>query len=715
MISDSPRLVPDRLRPFALTSSRQAIAGTGAAVILLGAILWVDHLLPRPGVATLTLIPVLGAVWLLPRLAATLVVTLALADRIAAAVLGEIGLVALVSESLALLVIAGVGRVAATYVEATARAAGRAQLVARVARIATSADSIEKILDQILKEMAREGLRGGMVGLINENNEIYPAAAEGDLDAAVWNSRLPVGQGIMGAVAADGRSILIRDLDSPDNPVRAANRNLGSNSRIKSLVATPLLSGGRVIGVLELDSSRPNRFGPADLEVLEQISLAISDAVQREGALQLADFTLRQRVQELTLLLEAARRLAASLEPAVVLETVVETLTLSMRSQGGQASLIRIEGDRLTTVTEHDGNRILTRKVDLPIGFAPSEMLKAIEAGHAYGCRRDAMSSSLADLLSPSAVAFAWAPVRVGGQLYGVVTANSESAPFEWSSLRMLEGIADLSGLAIGNAERLRLELERTAELRAHADRMAELEKVKSDFLKVASHELRGPLGVLKGYVSMLADGSLTQDNPASPRVLEIVGEKLQEVSTLVEQMLETARLEDSRLHLKLAVVDLQQILAQAAERTQDRVTDGHRLRLANGAGAVPVRVDGDRMVTIVANLIDNALKYSPDGGDVSCSVTQSEGRALLNVTDAGVGIDAADLPRLFTRFGRIVTAENSHIQGTGLGLYLARELARMHGGDITVESAPGRGSRFTLSLPAAKLAELEADLAEER
>ena len=244
------------------------------------------------------------------------------------------------------------------------------------------------------------------------------------------------------------------------------------------------------------------------------------------------------------------------------------------------------------------------------------------------------------------------------------------------------------------------MELTRTSELQAHADRMAELEKVKSDFLKVASHELRGPLAILKGYVSMLSDGSLTLDSPATAKVFTVISSKLQEVSDLVEQMLELARLEDSRLQLRLERQELAGVLEEAAERIRPLAAATHRILLDSDPESVPVLADHDRLLTIVTNLLDNAVKYSPAGGRVDVTLRIRAGTAVISVRDHGLGIAAADLPKLFTRFGRIVTAANSHIPGTGLGLYFAREIAQMHGGDITVESEEGAGSTFTLTLP---------------
>ena len=253
----------------------------------------------------------------------------------------------------------------------------------------------------------------------------------------------------------------------------------------------------------------------------------------------------------------------------------------------------------------------------------------------------------------------------------------------------------------LAEAERARSarELE-TTRLRERAERMSQLEKVKSEFLQLASHELRGPVGIMRGYLSMVADGSLGPVPGRLAEILPVLQSKAQEMHMLVEQLLETARLEDSRLVLKPSRGDLREIVREAVAivRTTRKAADIQY----DSSGAEPVLVDVDsaRVVNVVANLLDNAVKYSEDSREVRCRVWTDQGRALVSVTDRGFGIGAEDMPRLFTRFGRIVTAENSHIQGTGLGLYLARELARMHGGDIECRSVAGRGSTFTLTLP---------------
>jgi signal transduction histidine kinase len=173
-------------------------------------------------------------------------------------------------------------------------------------------------------------------------------------------------------------------------------------------------------------------------------------------------------------------------------------------------------------------------------------------------------------------------------------------------------------------------------------------------------------------------------------------------MNTLVNEMLDTARLEESRLTLSLSSVDLGEVVQRAVDAVTPLATEKHEVIYARPRAPVTVVADPVRIAIVVTNLLQNAVKYSPAGGVVQCfaAVEDDSRTAVVSVWDHGLGIAEADMPRLFSRFGRLVTRENSNIPGTGLGLYLARELARLHGGDITVRSTAGAGSVFTLVLP---------------
>jgi signal transduction histidine kinase len=231
-------------------------------------------------------------------------------------------------------------------------------------------------------------------------------------------------------------------------------------------------------------------------------------------------------------------------------------------------------------------------------------------------------------------------------------------------------------------------------------ERLASIEGNKTQFLNLASHELRGPLTVVRGYVSMLEGGLLGNLNERGRKAVPVILAKVLEMNALIEQMIEAARLEDGALMLRLEETDLRDIVSAAIDSARPMLDAKHQVRVKCPERPVHVHVDAERVKNIVANLISNAIKYSPAGGPIDCELVDLGGIARVTVTDTGVGIAKEDLPILFTRFGRVTTAQTVHLPGTGLGLYLGRQLARLHGGEITVDSAPGRGSTFTLHLP---------------
>jgi len=651
--------------------------------------------------APIAVVPVLACAWLGSTRVLVAVVAVSVGLDLVLAAHGDLEVVTALARGAVMVGLGVLARVAAVGYAGTHAGAARLALVSRVSRIATSASSLEAILGGVLAEMARDGLRGGVILLIDEHHQLYIAAAEGEIDDAVRNSRLEIGEGIMGRVMATGTPVLVTDLDAPDAPP-AANRNLGTNARMRSLVSVPLLSAGTVIGVLSVDSAQPNAFHAGDLAMLEQIAVAIAGSVQRAGALELADRLLQARVDELTLLLDTAGRLSMSLEPEVVMREVVRS-TAAVVSHGtaqlpARASVFRIVDGwaRLVAVADDEDHAGLP--ADLPLDEQPF-IRQAMSTGTVVTGRLDQTGpTAAASAARLGLVSGAWAPIWTGKSLYGVLAASSrDERDFDAEELRLLEGIAHLAGLAIGNAEALRLERERVLAAREHAERMASVERVKSEFLRLASHELRGPLGVLGGYLSMLDDGSLS---PQQLRpVLPVLSGKVAEMNRLVDQMLETARLEEGKLRLDTEHVELGRMVSEAVRAVLPLGAPRHQV-VIDAPLRVTVHADASRILTVLANLVGNAVKYSPGGGEVRCTVRAEEGKALVRVSDQGIGIAPEDLPRLFTRFGRVVTPQNSHIAGTGLGLYLARELARMHGGDITVESRHGVGSTFTFAMP---------------
>ncbi len=241
-------------------------------------------------------------------------------------------------------------------------------------------------------------------------------------------------------------------------------------------------------------------------------------------------------------------------------------------------------------------------------------------------------------------------------------------------------------------------EVEREAEvLRAKAEQMAELEHMKTEFLNLASHELRGPLAVVRGYNLMMRDGVVGEDD--LPGISKIVEAKLAQMNLLVEQMLEAARVEAGRAVLNLTTFDLRDAVEEQV-RTFQSVAGAHRIDVVQPDHQVLVSADRSRIGTVVANLLDNAIKYSPAAKEIQVRVGDGDGQVFVAVRDFGAGIAPEHVALLFQRFSRLPTEDNVTIPGTGLGLFLCQEIARRHGGAIEVNSSPGNGSEFTLRIP---------------
>lgn len=229
--------------------------------------------------------------------------------------------------------------------------------------------------------------------------------------------------------------------------------------------------------------------------------------------------------------------------------------------------------------------------------------------------------------------------------------------------------------------------------------RIAGLEKAKTEFLDFASHELRGPMTVIKGYLTMIGAGSLGDVPPKAAAVVPLLIAKADEVNSMLEQMIETSRLEEGRLALRKERSDIAE-LAEEAVQNRGPLASDHEVDVDRPPEPIWAEVDPDRFQIVIRNLVTNAVKYSPSGTPIGIAITRHDDHARVSVTDSGIGIERDDQRNLFTRFGRIESRATAHTAGAGLGLWLSREIARMHDGDLTVESEPGKGSTFTLEIP---------------
>lgn len=226
--------------------------------------------------------------------------------------------------------------------------------------------------------------------------------------------------------------------------------------------------------------------------------------------------------------------------------------------------------------------------------------------------------------------------------------------------------------------------------------RLREMEELRRDFTATISHELRTPLTAIKGYVATLMHPRARFDAETIRQQLGTIDQQVDVLNRLIADLLEAARLRNAALEVHPRRVDLLELLRQRLQRPRQAV------RL-DGDGPLWAWCDPEHMSYVIDHLLSNALKFSPPGGQVLVTASREPGRAVLSVQDFGVGIPPDQQERIFEMYHRVESGSTRIHYGVGVGLFIARKIVEAHGGAITVESQPGQGSTFRVSLPAAE------------
>ncbi len=229
-----------------------------------------------------------------------------------------------------------------------------------------------------------------------------------------------------------------------------------------------------------------------------------------------------------------------------------------------------------------------------------------------------------------------------------------------------------------------------------------DIEELKSHFIATVSHELRTPLAAVYGSAMTLKrGGSIGEDQ--RERLLSVIAEQADRLAWIVDDVLLASQLAAGTLRMANETFDPAEAAATVVEAARERLPEGMRIELVSPESLPPVSGDTDKARQVLANLVDNAVKYSPGGGLVEVRLDPREGHVRFSVLDEGVGIPASERERIFEKFYRLDPDQTTGVGGTGLGLYICRELVRRMHGRIWVTSHLGRGSTFSFELPAVR------------
>jgi PAS domain S-box-containing protein len=228
------------------------------------------------------------------------------------------------------------------------------------------------------------------------------------------------------------------------------------------------------------------------------------------------------------------------------------------------------------------------------------------------------------------------------------------------------------------------------------------VEQMKTDFVSTVSHELRTPLAAIYGAAMTLQRRDVAVDESQRDRLLEVVSSEADRLARIVNDILWASRLESGRMSIAIERCDAAAIATEVVDILRSRAPEGIEVTVGKSRGLPRVAADSDKLRQILTNLIDNAIKYSPDGGGVEVEISRSGGRVRFRVTDQGLGIPPAEQDRIFEKFFRLDPNLTRGVGGTGLGLYISRELVLRMNGRIWVDSDGRTGSSFFLELPVA-------------
>jgi signal transduction histidine kinase len=288
-------------------------------------------------------------------------------------------------------------------------------------------------------------------------------------------------------------------------------------------------------------------------------------------------------------------------------------------------------------------------------------------------------------------------PLLRAGQKLGVLTVRSTYplARFNDDDARLLSLFGDQAVAALTTAELV--EQQRKA-----VETLERLNSAKSDFVSIVSHEFRTPLTGIQGFSELMRDEDLTV-----AEMKEYAGDinkDAQRLNRMITEMLDLDRMESGKMTLRPTRVDLNAMVRDAADRLAPTAAR-HPVQLNLDPELPLLDIDGDKIQQVLVNLLSNAVKYSPTGGLIVIT-TRVEGDLVhVFVRDNGLGIPADSLEKVFERYSRLESGATRYIQGTGLGLPIARQIIEMHGGRAWVESTVGEGSVFQFTLPLAAVA----------
>lgn len=455
--------------------------------------------------------------------------------------------------------------------------------------------------------------------------------------------------------------------------------------QLRSILCAPLRARGRVIGVVYVDNRYlTGVFEQDDLDLLVTFANQAAMAIENARLFNQTDLALARRVEELSLFQQIDRDLNESLDLNRVLSNALNWAVRLTHAASGSVGLLNetFDGRELEVLVRIPEGSMM-QAVSAPI------MSQILSTGSSVRSRNDNVTPRRGSAPTTQLTV----PIKADGNVLGVIMLESPYAnAFTDEDDAFMERLADRAAVAIKNSR-----LYYT---------VSQIQQRQSDFLALVSHELRSPMAAIKGYVEILEetfDGRLSSEQQD---YLDIVNRNVDQMHVLVQDLAALQELQSDHMQFVYQKYDLARILQETVRDFHKTVArKNQHLRLEAEPNLKPVWVDKTRTSQILVNLISNAHKYTQAGGEITVRAFNMPQQPFVTVEveDTGVGMSAEDQAKLFTRFYRVNDDSVRSERGWGLGLSIVKQLVEAQGGEITVDSQAGLGSKFVFTLPASQ------------
>jgi len=555
-------------------------------------------------------------------------------------------------------------RTALTLKEAESRA-NREAIANRVAQRTRAAHDPDAVIKATVDELARAlGVRRVGVAVGARPDELR-VAHSWTRDAATPAATLAGSR----QAAATGRTTQVTD-------------------ETASRLATPIIIGGELAGVLAISDEPSREWSTDDVRLVEALARELRAAIEAARLLQ-----SRQRENERLLALQRASAVVAARSTT---RDVIDEVLRTASALFGEASASlylwdeQEKGLRLAQNADRSGRSVglFLARGDGKLGDELTKLEPVVVNDYA------AWSGASPGGLQHGLRAVIAVPLVRGGSLVGAIVMRSydERARFTIDDARLLTLFGDQAAAALANAEAF--ERQRRA-----VEQLERVNRAKSEFVSIVSHEFRTPLTGIQGFSEMMRDEELTMSE--MKEYAADINKDAQRLNRMINEMLDLDRMEAGRMALNLEAVDLNAVVSDSVDRVRPNAPE-HPIKLVLGRDVPSLSADRDRLTQIVGNLLSNAVKYSPTGGEIVVTTAREGEGVHLAVHDNGMGIPADMLESIWERYSRVESDKTRGIQGTGLGLAIVRQIVAMHGGRVWAESEVGRGSTFHVVLPLA-------------